>query len=317
MSLSSMQLSLVQFQLKLKQPLIILPIILLSQLMINSAFADITDDAFTCNKLLSKGDYSQALVLSEQIIKQDSKSREGLQCKGRALGALGKIDDGIVAIKAADKLAAKPFDHLMALTLLGNLQKSAKNYSEAIATYQQSLSIAQAENNTLFQRINNNLLGETLIDNNQIQAGLDSYLAGSKFVANDNERADSYQRLATTYSLLKQHDLAIQNQIRALLMQTQSGTLDEYANTNLELGRIYTAAGEYANADRALAKLIKFSQENGGAYYEAKGLYYSGLAKAASGNNTAAKAFYADASKIAKQVGDAELIKNIDDANQQ
>ena len=296
---------------------IALPVLLLSQLMSLNALADIADDTYACNKLLSKGSFSQALTLSEQILKQDSKNREGLLCKGRALGSLGKVEEGIALVKIAEKLSTQPFDHIVALTLLGNLQKSTKDYQQAIATYEQSLSIAISINNIQFQRINHNLLGETLIETKQIQAGLEHYLAGNKLVANDNERADNYQRLATTYSLLKQHDLAIENQVRALLMQKGSGTLDDQANTSLELARIYTAAGEFVNAERTLVKVVQFSQENGGAYYEAKARLYQGLNKTASGDNAAAKAFYADASKMAKEVGDAELISTIEAAKVQ
>ena len=302
---------------QLKQLVITLPILLFSQLISLNAVADILDDTYTCNKLLGKGIFSQALTLSEQILKQDSKNREGLLCKGRALGSLGKIAEGITLVKSAEKLSTQPYEHLVALTLLGNLQKSTKDYPQAIATYEQSLSIANAINNVQFQRINHNLLGETLIETKQIEAGLAHYLAGNKLVANDNERADNYQRLATTYSLLKQHNLAIENQVRALLMQKGSGTLDDEANTSLELARIYTAAGEYANAERTLVKVVQFSQENGGAYYEAKARLYQGLNKTASGDNAAAKAFYADASKMAKEVGDAELISTIEAAKVQ
>ena len=299
---------------KLNPVLIKLSLLLASQCLSVNAYADLADDAYLCNKASNKGDYTQALALSDKILKQDSHYREGLLCKGRTLGALGMADEAITTVKAAEKLSTSPFEHMVALTLLGNMQKNAKQYADAMASYQQSLTLAQANDNGQFQRINNNLLGEVSVDNNQTQAGLDYYLAGKKFVANDNERADSYQRLATTYSLLKQHDLAIENQVRALLMQKQSGTLDEYANTSLELGRIYTAAGDYANAERTYTKLIQFAQENGGAYYEAKATFYSGLAKSASGDYAAAKARFAEASKIAKAVGDTELINAIDDA---
>lgn len=299
---------------KLNLVLINLSIVLASQLLSFNAYADLSDDAYLCNKASNKGDFTQALVISDKILKQDSHYREGLLCKGRALGGIGKLDEGISTVKAAEKLSTSPFEHMVALTLLGNLQNNAKQYPDAMASYKQSLTIAEANANTQFQRINNNLLGEVSVENNQTQVGLNYYLAGKKFVANDNERADNYQRIASTYSLLKQHDLAIENQVRALLMQKQSGTLDEYANTSLELGRTYTAAGDYANAERTYNKLIEFAKENGGAYYEAKATFYSGLAKLASGDNTAAKIRFSDASKIAKTVGDTELINAIDNA---
>lgn len=300
---------------QLKQSLVTLSLLLASQLLISNAYADLADDAYTCNKASQKGDFSQALMLSEKILQQDNNYRDGLLCKGRALSGLGKTEEGIATIKSAEKLSESSLDHMVALTLLGNMQKSAKNYPEATVNYKQSLSIAESSNSREFQRIDNNLLGEISVESNQIQAGLDYYLAGQKFVANDNERADNYQRLAATYSLLKQHDLAIGSQVRAVIMQKQSGTLDEYANSSIELGRIYMSANDYVNAEKTFNKLIQFSQEHGGAYYEAKATFYAGLAKSASGDHDAAKTLFADASKIAKQVGDAELIKDIDDAN--
>lgn len=286
-------------------------LVLISQLLSFNAYADLADDAYLCNKASNKGDFNQALSLSDKMLKQDSHYREALLCKGRAQGGLGQIDAGITTMQAADKLSASPFEHVVALTLIGNLQKKSNKTAEAMASYKQSLAIAEASDNAQFQRIDNNLLGELSMESNQLQAGLDYYLAGKKFVANDNERADNYQRIASTYSLLKQHDLAIENQVRALLMQKQSGTLDDYANTSLELGRIYTVAGEYVNADRTYAKLIQFAQENGGAYYEAKALLYAGLAKNASGDKEGAKKYYADADKVAKKVGDSELSEAI------
>ncbi len=300
---------------QLKQSFVTLSLLLASQLLVSNAYADLADDAYACNKASQKGDFSQALELSEKILQQDNHYHDGLLCKGRALGGLGRSKEGITTVKSAEEFSTSPLEHMLALTLLGNLQKNAKNYSEASASYRKSLIIAESSSNREFQRIDNNLLGEISIENKQIQAGLDYYLAGNKFAANDNERADNYQRLAATYSLLKQYDLAIGSQVRAVIMQKQSGTLDEYANSSLELGRIYMAAKDYVGAERTFNKLIQFSQEHGGAYYEAKATYYAGLAKSASGDHVAAKTLFADASKIAKQVGDAELIKDIDDAN--
>ena len=54
-------------QYKLKQSLVTLSILLASQLLISNAYADLTDDAYLCNKASNKGDFSQALTLSEKI----------------------------------------------------------------------------------------------------------------------------------------------------------------------------------------------------------------------------------------------------------
>lgn len=131
---------------------------------------------------------------------------------------------------------------------------------------------------------------------------------------NDGERADSYERLANTYSTLGLHDLAIEHQVKATLLQKRSGTLDQNANASMEMGRIYTAAKEYQNAERAYLKLIQFAKDNGGAYYEAKANMGLAQTKIAMGDAAAAKSLLAESERIAKSIGDNDLIAEIDDS---
>lgn len=272
----------------------------------NIAHADAGDTVSNikaCNQAISEGDASKALGHAEQVLKHNKTNRDALLCKGRAHGGLGQFNEALTALQAAEKLSATPMDHMVALTLIGNAQKNAKLYPEALDTYHRSLSLAQAEKDKRFERINLNQIGDALVESNQLEAGLESYLAGNKLSANDNERADNFARIAAAYSSLGKHDLAIENQIKAVLAEERAGDQDHQANAYLELGRIYTAAAQYDKAEKAIDKTTKMSKEQGSAFWEAKSYYYLALAKAANGQSPAAKALLADAQHICEQIG--------------
>lgn len=287
--------------------------------LIFSGFAQAEDDEIasklkSCNQAIMEGDASKALAYAEQVFKLDKNNRDALLCEGRAYGGTGRFKEALETLQAAEKSSASPLEHIVALTLIGNVQKSAGQLPEALATYRQSLAITRAEKVQRYERINLNQIGETLAASNQLDAALESYLAGSKLSANDNERADSYARIASTYSDLGKHDQAIEYQIKAVLMEQQGGDLDHYANAGLEMGRIYTAAKEYANAEKAINKIVKLSKDQGGAYWEARSYYYLALNKVASGEPQAAKPLLTDAKQICEEIGAQSLGDEISQA---
>lgn len=276
--------------------------------------SDIAAKLKSCNQAIMEGDASKALAYAEQVLKQDKNNRDALLCEGRAYGGTARYKEALEALQAAEKASATPLEHIVALTLIGNVQKSAGQFPEALTTYRQSLTIAQAEKEQRFERINLNQIGETQAANHQPEGALESYLAGSKLAANDNERADSFARIAATYSDLGKHDQAIEYQIKALLMEERGGDLDHYANAGLEMGRIYTAAKDYPNAEKAINKIIKLSKDQGGAYWEAKSYYYLAMNKVASGESAAAKPLLTDAKQICEEIGAQSLDDEISQA---
>ncbi|MGB7816360.1 MAG: tetratricopeptide repeat protein [Methylotenera sp.] len=288
--------------------------IILFFISINASANQLTDRISACNSALSKGDWASAVVASDEILKVDRNNRDGLLCKGRALGAQGKYDAALNVLEMAAKQSQPGFDEIIANIFIGNLHKGNNKNAEAIASYEKSLKICEAEKNDKFKRISLNLMGEAQAQNNGLNAALASYLAGSKLAMNDNERADSFERLGTIYSALGQHDSAIEYQLKATLMQQKSGTLDQYADASLALGKAYEKAEEYANAENTYTKLIQFAKENGGAYYEAKASFDLAQIKAASGDTAKAKSLMGNALKLAKTVGDTGLTAEIETA---
>jgi tetratricopeptide (TPR) repeat protein len=293
--------------------------IVLFLLSFNASAKDVSDQNAACNTALNKGDANNAVAFADEVLKLEPNNRDGLLCKGRALGAQspaaqGKYEAALSALELAAKQSKSGFDDIITYLLIGNLHKQNNKNAEALASYKKSLQVSEAEKNDKFKLINLNLIGETYAQYNDLNAALTSYLAGSKLANNDNERADSFERLGATYSALGQHDLAIEYQLKGVLMQQKSGTLDQYADASLALGKVYEKAKEYPNAEKIYTKLIQFANENGGAYYEAKANYGLAQIKVASGDTRNAKTIMSDALKLAKSVGDTGLTTEIETA---
>ena len=265
-----------------------------------------------CTAALNKGDLNTAVKSSTDLLKLDPKNHDGLQCKGRALGAQGKYAEAVSALEASAVNTTDGFEQIISYLFLGNLHKDNNKNVEAIAAYEKSIKICELEKNDKYKRISLNLMAEAQAQNKDFNAALTSYLAGSKLAMNDNERADSFERLASTYKALGQYDQAIEYQIKGVSMQQKAGTLDQYANANLALGAIYIAAKDYANAEKTFTNLAKFSNDQGGAYFEAKADVGMAQTKRASGDATAAKVFVDKAKTIAKETKDNALEQEIE-----
>ena len=278
---------------------------------IHAAQAAPADETALCNQAMMDGKHAEALTHADAALKQNGKDREALLCKGRALGEAGQYDAALTAMATAQQLSVAPIDRIVALTLAGNVQRDAKRYDAALATYRQSLAIAQAEGEKRFERINHNLIGETLIMTNQLDAGLKSYLAGAELAANDTERADNFGRIAQTYSSLGKFDEAVNYQIKTMLTEERGGDFNHYAYAGLELGRLHMTAGNHAEAEKVLHKVIERSKAQGAQYWEARGYYYLALEKTANGRQSEAAPLLAQAQQISKQIGADELNQEI------
>jgi tetratricopeptide (TPR) repeat protein len=295
----------------MKSTTLLFSLLILGSPHINAAETEAAANLKACDAALEEGDADKALPYADAILKHNPLNREALLCKGHAHVALEQYDAAVVAFKATEKLSATPTDHMVGLVLTANALKETQKYEEALGMYRQSLAIAQTEKNKQFERINLNEIGDTQKATNQVEAALESYLAGQALAANDNERADGYGRIASSYSALGKHDLAIEHQVKATVLEGRAGDMNHYANAYLELGRIYTAAKDYERAEKAIDKVVKLSKENGGPYWEAKSYYYMAMTKSANGQSPEAKALLADAQRISEQIGAQSLSDEI------
>lgn len=272
---------------------------------------DIAGKITDCNRAISEGDASKALALAGQVLSQHKDHRDALLCQGRAYGGTGKTQQALQALQAAEKLSEKPLDRIVALTLIGNVQKSAGQSDAAIQAYQQSLALSRTEKNMRFERINLNLIGETQVAAGQLASALENFQTGSKLAANDNERADNYARIADVYNKQGKHDQAIEYQVKSVLMQERSGDADSFAGATLELGRMYSDARDYPNAEKYINKIIKLGKEQGGPYWEAMGYLYLARSKSAHGQSAEARTLLGEAQKISDEIGAQALSEEI------
>ncbi|HYN53565.1 MAG TPA: hypothetical protein VES38_02530, partial [Methylotenera sp.] len=265
-----------------------------------------------CNQAVEKGDSSTALTLATKLLSNNKNDRDALICQGRALSAKGDFKAALNSFNAATENSKDAFDKTISTLLAGQAYKALKQYEQAIASYQLTLTNAQAANNRAFARIAHNAIGDAYFENNQLGLALPEYMIGSKLAENDNERGESYEKIALTHHHMNQHDAALEYQIKAYLMNEQVGSLDQYAHSSIELGSYYTITKNYVSAENVLNKIIKFAKEQGGAYYEAKGSYVLAKVKVATGDIPAAKTLIAHAKSIAKNTNDKALDIEID-----
>lgn len=272
---------------------------------INSA--EVAPQIIACNAALNSQQYDAAISKANAAIKQEELVAQGLMCKGRALLALGKQSEAKAEFVTAEKKASNDFDKTVANLLLGNLEKDQQHYQEAIKLYEAALSFAKKDDNRNFTRVSYNLIGDTYGFLNDHATALKYLEEGEKLALNDNERADSYERIAASYQAQQQFDRAVKYQIKGVSMQQKAGTLDQYAEANLALGQMYTQGKDYSNAEKTFAKLIKFSQDNGGSYYEAKTNIYLAQTKLAQGDTSSANQLLMQAKTIAEQIQASDL----------
>lgn len=277
-------------------------------LTMQAAFAA-SDNVALCNQHLDQGHAEQAL---KSLTTSDLKRPQALMCKGRALLTLQQAQAAKEAFSAGIALKPTGLDLLTGYILLGNAEQALNHPTEAIASYDQALLISQNEHIKRYERICYNLKGETNYQSKHIEQALLDYQAGEKLAMNDNERADSDERLAQTYQALNQLDKAIEFQLKAVMMQRKSGTLDQYAEATLTLGQLFYQQKDYAGAEKTFQRLQQFAHENGGAYYEAKSDIYLSKVKLAQGQTDEAKQLLATASQLARETQAQDLIDLIE-----
>ena len=267
-----------------------------------------------CYKALENGKAAEALTHADQALSANKNNREALLCKGRSHTELEQYSEGVAALQAANKLSAKPVEHIVPLWLIGNAYKGAGQQSQALESYRQARAAAKAQKDIMLERLSLNLIGEAQVEAGQLDEGLQTFTEASELAANDTERGENYVQIASTHNKMGNHDKAVEYQVRAVLMKQREGERDQYAHAGLELGRYYTAAKDYIQAENAINKIAKFAQDNGSAYWEARANYYLGATKSAQGKPDEARTILQEAHQTARRIGATALADEIGNA---
>jgi tetratricopeptide (TPR) repeat protein len=276
--------------------------LLFNLLIINNVFSkDAALDA--CEAAVYQQQYAQAVDIAAQHASQP----EFWLCKGRAQAALQQHAQAEASFKQAITLKPQGLDLVSAYMLLGHAQKTANNTPAALASYQQALKFSEQQNMRRYVRIAHNLLGEAYYDNGQYAESLQAFQAGEKLALNDDERADSYVHEALSYHKLQQLDLAIEYQLKGVMMLRKSAAPEQYAEGSLVLAQLFIAKKDYVGAERTYQRLMEYAQENGGSFYEAKTAIHWAEVKRAQGDRAGAETLLAQAETISRKIQDDEL----------
>lgn len=280
-------------------------------LFLNNVYAESAASS-ACKAALDKGDVISALKQAEKALGNNNKEIEALICHGRALAASDKLDAALSSFKLADTLSTDAFEKIISSLLIGRTYNALNKNDQAIASFQQTLLNAKVAKNQGFERLAHNAMGDVYFASKKYELALPEFVAGTKLAANDNERGESYEKVALTHHKMNQNDLAVEYQLKAYLMHDTAGTPDQYAHSSIELGRYYLITKSYTSAENILNKIIKFAKEQGGAFYEAQGSYVLAQVKVAKGDIVEAKRLIENAKNIAKNTKDKGLEAEIE-----
>lgn len=266
----------------------------------------------SCQQFLRAGEFAKAIDYANQAIKANKDDQMAYLCMGRAAGAAGDHASAIGALQEANQRSTTSYDHMVALTLLGHQQKAIRIYNDARTSYRQALDLARSSKNAHFQRANLMAIGETMVEEGDVKGALDFFQQGMKLAANDNERADSHAHLAAAHSAMHNHDHAIMQQIKAVVMEERSGDLDQYAQASLDLSRYYSDAKQYLDTERTLNKLLEVVKQAGDRYWEAVIYHSQAKLKLAQDKKDEAPALLENAMTISREIGAEDLVKEIE-----
>ncbi len=275
-----------------------------------------TLDASDCKMAFENGDLKAAIKLSKESLEANPKNKAMLLCQGRALAANEDLTAALASFKLADALSVDAFDKAVASMLLGNTYKALKQYDQAIVSYNIATVHAKACKVLAYERASYNAIGNVHDLNQDYELALAQYQLGSQLSANDNERGESFEKIALMHHKLQQHALAVEYQLKGYMMQNKAGSLDEHVLAGINLGRYYADNKDYASAEHLLNKMIKFSVDQGGAYYEATASAVLANVKLAKGEKDSAIHLINRAKTIADQGSDSALDDEIKQVTQ-
>ncbi|MEY3244484.1 MAG: hypothetical protein RJB20_724 [Pseudomonadota bacterium] len=268
--------------------------------------------ASECNKLLNAGNTTAAIDYSKAMLSLNGSDKDALLCQGRAYYAAEDFNKALVAFDLAEKNSNNELDKIVTVFLKANASYALNQKDLALASYIKALKQSQMIANKAMERLALNAIGDISNNDKDYQAALDWYIQGFKLAANDNERGESAEKVAGAYHALNKDDLALEYQIKAYLMHDRVGTPDQYAQSSILLGQYYAIVKNYDNAEKTLNKIIKFANEQGGEYYEAKASYVLAKVELARGDTEKAAKLIEKATLIAKRTQDAALEKEIE-----
>jgi tetratricopeptide (TPR) repeat protein len=113
---------------------------------------------------------------------------------------------------------------------------------------------------------------------------LESFLKAYTFAANDNERSESSQLIASAYKALNDMDRAIEYQLKSTILEKRSGEVENYVNAVLELAELRIANKELVAAEKNVKEVASITSNANSDYWSARTFYAVAKLEYAKGN---------------------------------
>lgn len=258
--------------------------------------------ASPCGDALIAGKYEEAMKHGEM-----DSSHDGHLCVVRAYLALGKPKDAISRLASVEKLSSTPYERMLTATYQGRAAKAMGDTASAIRHFQQAAALAAESRQKQAQWFNLNELGQIQLEGQDTKSSLESFLKAYTFAANDNERSESDQLIASAYKAQKDLDHAIEYQLKATLLEKRSGELEGYVNTVLELADLRIANNELIAAEKNVKEVVSITSGAKSDYWNARTFHVVAKLELAKGNLDAYRRARDEAKSYADKSGDKAL----------
>ena len=279
-------------------------ILLFKLLFINNVYSYNLEN--NCEKAIQGNNFKAAT--DEAIKLSKDNAFDGEFCLGKVFVNENKLDDGIKQFEKSEKLAQHPADQLLAIMFKGLAYKEKNDLNQAFNVFNTGYETAKLGNSKFVQ-----FERRFLIQMGNIQESLkkhedayESYAKSLKASSNDEERAESYDKLARSASHQKYYDRAREYSLKGSVLYKKTGYLGEYAELTLLKAEYEVLDDAYDLAMNTLEELEKLCIDAGGEYYLAK--TYIQLHKLSKDNKDA---YLAKATDVANRIGAKDLLNDI------
>ena len=267
----------------------------------------------SCQDSLQQGEFTAAIQSAHSVLQTNTNPPvDTLLCLGRALRLNGDKAEALMVFQQAETLALDNSDKVIAAIFAGHLNKEAGGYARAGEHYQQAKHYAMLAGNVSMQRVADAFIGDVELEQGKLDSALAYYLDASKRDANDNERAQSAERIAKVYFQQQAFGKAVEYQLKAYLMQRQSGEFEDVLRAGILLGQYQLADKNYLSAENVLSKMSALAKSQNARMYEFQALMLLIKVKQKQDNNQDAVAPYLKAAlALAQDMQRDDLLREV------